>query len=98
MRVIFDPKANKEVEKLYDSSRSRVQKCIDLFEKFGFGLDKKYLKKISKNIWELRSGKIRVFITRVRNRIVIIHVMQKKSQRITKKTFTLLNSRQQEFL
>ena len=41
MKIPFDPRAKKFVEKLSNKDIAKVFEYLDLFEEYGFGLDQK---------------------------------------------------------
>lgn len=57
MKVSTDPRVEKQIRLLPQKDASRVVKIAETFEEYGFTLTSKYLKKLSKNLWELRSDK-----------------------------------------
>ncbi len=78
--------------------QTKINEYIKLFKEYGFGLSRKYLKKIDKNIWELRPDKWRVFILEVAPEYIVIHLMRKQSQKMTKETKKILARRSKEYL
>ena len=77
------------IDRLDAETRAKIDMHLDLIEEFGLGLGGGYLRKIDKkhNIWELRvEHKGRwyrlLFVTRPNRRIIIVHIYQKKSNRI----------------
>ncbi|OGM15909.1 hypothetical protein A2V56_04805 [Candidatus Woesebacteria bacterium RBG_19FT_COMBO_42_9] len=98
MKLIFDPRAEKFLDKIRDKERTKVFEYILLFEEYGFELDNRYLKKVTKNIWELRPKNIRLFFIKRATNYLIVHAMYKKSQKITKKTLKLLEKRIKSYL
>jgi len=56
----------------------------------------KYLKKIAKNVWELRPGNIRLFLTIKGNQGYIVHGIYKKTQKTPKKDLDLAIKRIKE--
>ena len=91
--VLFDPRVAKFLNNLSERDRSKVDEYVKLFKIFGFNLNEKYLKKVNARIWELRPGKIRLFLSQLSIGQVVIHAMYKKSQKITKETTQLINDR-----
>jgi len=98
MKLIFDPRAEKFLDKIRDKERTKVFEYILLFEEYGFTLENRYLKKVTKDIWELRPKNIRLFFVKRVENYIIVHAMYKKSQKITKKTLKLLEKRIKGYL
>jgi phage-related protein len=96
--VYIDKRAKKIIDNLPDKTRSKARKYIHLFEQYGFSLGIKYLKKVDRRLWELRPADIRLFLFEVKPNHIIIHVMIKKSQKITLKTKTTITARMKEYL
>jgi phage-related protein len=98
MIIRFDPRAKKVLGEFGEKEKSKVYEYISLFNEYGFNLGSKYLKKITGPVWELRPGRIRLFIIRVTGQSVVIHVMYKKSQKITEETLRILEKRVKEYI
>ena len=98
MNVFIDYRVAKFIKRLNSKDSSRVLSYIELFEKHGFSLGSNHLKKVNSSTWELRPGKIRLFIFIKSKNQVIIHAIHKKSQKITKKDMKTIISRQQEYV
>ncbi len=81
MKIIYYPVVEKEIQNLDQKDKSRVIKVIDLFEEYAFQISKEFLKKINKNIWELRAGKYRLLFGVIKDFTIIINLFQKKTQK-----------------
>ena len=88
-RIITHGKAKEFIESLDRVRKARVDRVYYLFEEFGRFLSNKYLKKISKDIWELRPGDIRLFLTIKGNTAYVIHGIYKKTQKTPKRDLDL---------
>src|SRR3989339_2263130 len=97
MIIEIDKRVNKLIDKLNEQDQARVLEYLDLFRKYGFSLSQKDLKKISKNIWELRPDRWRIFLLKIKPNAVAIHLMHKQSQKITIKTMKIINQRSKEY-
>lgn len=63
MKVFFLPKVADLLEGLDREDRSRVDRTREFFEKYGFSIGPKYIKKVANcGLWELRIGKMRLFL------------------------------------
>ncbi|VVA43899.1 conserved hypothetical protein [Candidatus Roizmanbacteria bacterium] len=97
MKIIYYPIVEKKIENLDQKDRSRVIKVIDLFEEYNFRLSKEFLKKISKEIWELRAGKYRVLFGLIKDFGIVINLFQKKTQKTPVKEIRLAISRFKQY-
>lgn len=97
MKLLIDPRVNKQIKSLSKSEYAKVEEYIILFKEFGFSLGSRYLKKIKNKLWELRPSKYRLFLTEIKTNYVAVHFMRKKSQKITKETLVLINHRLKEY-
>lgn len=91
--IVTYNKAKEFIESLDRTRKARVDKIYDLFEEYGRFLPSKYLKKIGKNIWELRPGDVRLFLTIKDNNAFVVHGIYKKAQKIPKKDIELAEKR-----
>ncbi len=98
MKLIIDPRVEKFIKSLSDKHIAKVLEYIDLFENFGFNLEQRYLKKIKGSIWELRPGRVRLFIHKGTRKQILVHAIYKKTQKIAKKEFKVINSRIKQYL
>lgn len=81
MKVIYYPKIEEEIISLDKKDRAKVIKVIDFFEEYGFQLSQEYLKKIYRNIWELRAGRYRLLFGVVKQFGIIVNIFQKKTKK-----------------
>ena len=98
MIIRFDTRAKKVLNEFDEKKKSKAYEYLALFDEYGFSLDSRYLKKVTKQVWELRPGRIRLFVIRVHEQGIVIHVMYKKSQKITKETLRMLEKRVKEYI
>lgn len=84
---------HKEVDKFVGrldvARQAKVINIYDLFRKYGVFLPSKYLKKVAKNIWELRPGDVRLFLTIQGNKGLVVHGIRKKTRKTPKKDLDL---------
>ena len=92
-QIVTNAKVKKFIEKLDNPRKARVDRFFDLFEEYGVYLPVRYLKKVAKNIWELRPGDVRLFLTIRGHKAFIIHGIHKKSNKIPKKDLDLVVKR-----
>ena len=81
--------AEEFIDSLDKARRGRVDRFYYLFEEYGFNLPSNYLKKLNKDVWELRPGDVRLFLTIRGNRGIVVHGIYKKSQKTPKKDLDL---------
>lgn len=93
-RVLYLPEVAEYIENLNPKDHARLSRTRQLFEERGFIIGKKYIKKITRgNLWELRAGKIRLFLCIRGSTAVSIHIIQKKSQKLPLKDIKLAERR-----
>lgn len=97
-QIITDNKAIDFIQDLDKVRRSRIDRIYDLFEIYGTLLPGKYLKKIAKNVWELRPGDVRLFLTLRGNKGIIVHGILKKTQKTPKQDLNLAMKRIKELI
>lgn len=89
MRVLYHRKVLEELVQLTQKDHARALQIVNLFEHYGLQLDSRYLKKLNKEIWELRTGRYRLLFG-LKNKIGCITVLfYKKSQKTPKKELRL---------
>lgn len=74
---------------------NKVRNVIRLFKEYGQNLPVKYLKRISgtKELWELRVKRARIFLIIVGNTGIAVHGIIKKSQKTPKQDIDLAKKR-----
>ncbi len=83
MKVFYTTEAAKFVEELSLQDHTRLERTRKLFEVYCFKIGSKYIKKITKsNVWELRAGKIRLFLCIKGENAIAVHAIYKKSQKL----------------
>lgn len=98
LKTFIDERIARDVGKLSKPDRARIDRIRELFEEKGFSLSELYLKKLSKNIWELRSRSIRLLLGIVGNNAVIVHCFKKTTQKTPIKDLKLAERRYKELL
>ena len=92
-KVSTDKRINKFLYSLPRSDRAKIQHLIELFGEKGFSLSANYLKKISKNIWELRPGRVRLLLGIVENEGIIVNAFIKKTMKTPMREIELAEDR-----
>ena len=95
-QILTHPKAKKFADGLDPAQRARIDRLYNLFENYGPNLPSRYLKKVTKNIWELRPGDVRLFLTIGGNKGFVVHGIRKKGKKIPKKDLNLAVQRIKE--
>ena len=98
MNLVYDPRVVKFLDKLGNRDKSKIREYILLFEEHGFRLDTRYLKKIIKDVWEVRPGRVRLFLYVRNDRIIVVHANYKKSQKIVLKDLKLIEDRVKQYI
>ena len=94
MKVYFSEEVVDFVESLTLTDHTRLQRIRKLFEDYGFQIGSKYIKKIRKaNLWELRAGKIRLFLCIKGKEANGVHIIIKKSQKLALRDIKLAEKR-----
>ena len=81
MQLVVDKRVDRVVVNLPETDQARIAGFIDLFRQYGFSLPNKYLKKLDRNLWELRPGNIRLLLGKASTQIIIANCFVKKSQK-----------------
>lgn len=97
MKVDFIEETEDFVNKLNLSDKTRLYRVRDVFQEVGFSIGPKYVKKISsKGIWELRAGRIRLFLYINGEQAVCVHSIYKKSQKLHDRDIKLAERRSKQ--
>ena len=99
----YDQKLEGKILALPDGLLARYLHLTDLMLEFGSNLGQPHTKLIATGLFEIRikskEGIARVFYcTKVGKRIIMLHVLIKKTQKIPKKEVRLANRRMKEVL
>lgn len=98
MKVVIDLRVARFLDKLTAKDAQRAFRYIQLFEEYGFKLDQRYLKKVIRTVWELRPGKVRLYLFVKTNQQVVIHAIIKKSPKIRQEDIRLIIQRAKEYI
>lgn len=93
--LIITQAVRKFLDELKEDDRSKVKSLSLLFKEYGTTLPAKYLKRLSgtRELWELRAKRIRVFLVISGNVGIAVHAIIKKSQRTPKQDIDLAAKR-----
>lgn len=98
MHVIVDPRVQKEMSKLSDEDVGQITSIIEFFEIYGFQLTEPYIKKLTGNIWELRTGRWRILIGFVTKNTVAVNLFYKSTKKTPIKEIKLAEKRLKDYL
>lgn len=96
MKVVYSEEVEHFIRKINGSDSGRLARTKEFFELYGFQVGPKYVKKIRGNLWELRIGKIRLFLCIKGSVAFGVHILYKKSQKLPKKDIRLAVKRSEQ--
>ena len=96
MKVFYNEEVAGFVHKLNEDDWAVLKRTRKLFEYYGFQIGPKYIKKIGKNLWGLRAGKIRLFLSIKDGTAYGVHIIYKKSQKLPQKDLKLAIKRSKQ--
>jgi len=79
---------NKFLDSLQKEERSKVDRAVEMLEIKEYRIEMPFSRKIEKDLYELRiksEHNIRIFYTFYQNSIYLLHIISKKSQKLSKK-------------
>lgn len=97
MVTVIDERVDKFIEALPEADQGRISGYLYLFKEYGFNLPNKYLKKLDKNLWELRPGNVRLLLGKVKSNMIIVSAFIKKTEKTPKKEIKIAKNRLREF-
>lgn len=97
-KVSNDPRVDREIRFLPKEDSARIVKVVDLFREGGFNLTELYLKKLTRGLWELRTGKWRLLFSIIKKEAIIVNIFPKKTQKTPKKEIEVALRRLKEYL
>lgn len=93
MKIRTDPRVAKTIRSLPEKDNSEIVQVVELFRDYGFQLTIHDLKKLTRNLWELRVNRYRLLFGMVNNEVIIVHIFLKKTQKTPKKEIELAKRR-----
>mgnify|MGYP001570674075 CR=1 FL=1 len=97
MEVFYSREVQVFIESLDIYAQARLDRVRKLFEEYGFQIGSKYIKKITKSgVWELRAGNVRLFLCFRGSRAYGIHIILKKSQKLSKQDIDIAEKRNKQ--
>lgn len=98
MKIFTDPRVDKTIKALSKKDGATIAKVVDLFQDYGFELTEQHLKKLAKNLWELRAGRWRLLFGMIERRTIITDIFLKKSQKTPQNEIDIAVKRLKEYL
>jgi len=98
MKVTVEKRIERILSSFSQTERARIDRVVELFTDKGFLLSQIYLKKLSKTVWELRPGRVRLLFGIIDDEAIIVNVFLKKTQRTPLKEVKLAERRLTEYL
>lgn len=83
--IIIDHRAEKELRLFSNENSSQAVRVMELFKKWGFNLTDKHLKRITKELWELRARRVRLLFGVIGNVACVVNIFLKKTQKTPRK-------------
>jgi len=81
MRIFNDNRVDRTIRKLPYTDQSQIVGSIQLLRDYGFSLSALYLKKLIKDIWELRSGRYRLLFGMIKEKVIIVNIFLKNRKK-----------------
>lgn len=98
MKVYYLPEVIKILKTLNEPDQARVDRTREFFERYAFQIGPRYIKKVTvSGIWELRAGKIRLFLYIINNNAIGVHVIYKKTNKLPLKDIKLAEKRSKNY-
>lgn len=97
MKIVYHPEVEKFIFALPSKDNARLIKVVDLFRDYQFRLHQVYLKKITKGIWELRTGRYRLLFGMISEDLIVVYIFMKKTQKTPKQIIDLAIRRLREY-
>ncbi len=98
VKTYLDKRLLKTIQGFSRRDQARIRKTVSLFSEKGFFTDEVYLKKITRRIWELKPGNIRLLFGIVRGSVIFVSIFIKKTQKTPLKEIKLADRRLSEYL
>ena len=80
MNITVDERVEKIFKKFSQSEKSRIARVTFFIQDRGFLLTENHLKKLTKTVWELRAGDIRLLFGVIKDKAIVTNVFKKKTQ------------------
>ena len=94
----LDKRLLKTIQGFSQLDKARISKTVNLFSEKGFYTDEVYLKKITRRIWEMKPGNIRLLFGMIGGTAVFVSIFVKKTQKTPLKEIQLAEKRLSEYL
>ncbi len=97
MNIRYHPEVKEGLRALPKDDNTRIFKVVDLFKDYGFHLPLPYLKKITRELWELRAGKYRLLFGSIEDGVAMVCLFVKKTQKTPLQNIRLALKRLKEY-
>ncbi len=81
MEIVYHPEVEKAIRSMPNKQGAGILRVVNLFVTYRFGLTQLFLKKINKEIWELRAGRYRLLFGILNEDAIIVSMFMKKTQK-----------------
>jgi len=98
MKISTDKRIKKFLYSLPKSEKAKIDRLIELFTEKGFSLSQIHLKKITKRIWELKPGSVRLLLGTVEKEVIILNAFIKKTTKTPIKEIETAEQRLDDYL
>jgi len=98
MKISADKRIEKFLYSLPKSKKAKIDKSVELFAEKGFSLSQIHLKKITKRIWELKPGNVRLLLGIVEKEAIILNAFIKKTTKTPIKEIETAEQRLNDYL
>jgi len=98
MEISTDKRIEKFLYNLPKSKRVKIDRLVELFTEKGFLLSQIHLKKITKRIWELKPGSVRLLLGMVGKEAIILNAFIKKTAKTPIKEIKTAEQRLDDYL
>jgi len=98
MKISVDKRIKKFLYGLPKSEKAKIAKLVELFTEKGFSLSQTHLKKITKRIWELRPGNVRLLLGIIEKEAIILNAFIKKTAKTPIKEIETTERRLNDYL
>lgn len=98
MKISADKRIKKFLYGLPKSEKAKIDKLVELFTEKSFSLSQTHLRKITKRIWELKPGNVRLLLGIVEKEAIILNAFIKKTAKTPIKEIETAEQRLKEYL
>ena len=93
MIIVYTQETEHFARNLTPQDRARLYRVKEYFERNGFSIGSKYIKKVTDDLWELRAGRIRLLLFIKKDMFICVYAFYKKTQKLPKQYIKLAEKR-----